>query len=140
LVNSFFIRTPKTCPARTAACNDYAKPVLLARNPATFRKALRAARFELHTKYWPTCLASSGNLARRNFALQQFLQRRGLTIGNAAGNNQFEVAQIGGHVIRKTVRSDPAADVHADGGQLFFGAGFADPNSSLTSQAMRTHF
>src|SRR5690348_11959214 len=37
-------------------------------------------------------------------------------LGEAAGNDVMEIAQIGGDVQRETVRSHPTADVHADGG------------------------
>jgi hypothetical protein len=39
-------------------------------------------------------------------------------LGEAARNNVLKIAQVGRDVERETVRCDPSADVHADGGDL----------------------
>ena len=59
--------------------------------------------------------------AARHRPAQQLLERSGAAIGDAARHDQIEIAQIGGDVVGKAVRRDPAADVHADGAELFFG-------------------
>src|SRR5213080_3194437 len=71
-----------------------------------------------------------------NAAPQQFLQRRGFALGDPARHDQIEIPQVRGHVVRKSVRSDPAADVNSDGRELFFGVPDADPDSRLTGNAL----
>src|SRR5580704_19571085 len=61
------------------------------------------------------------HLGRRDAAVKEFFQRGGFAFSDAAGNDEVEITQVGGHVVRKTVRSNPAADVYADGGKFFFG-------------------
>jgi hypothetical protein len=54
-----------------------------------------------------------GNLFQRGAHAQ--LRHGGHRLGQAAGNDVLEIAQVGGDVQRETVRGDPSADVHADG-------------------------
>ena len=54
--------------------------------------------------------------------LAEFLLHRGYRLGgDAAGDDQVEIAEIGIHVEGEAVRSDEAGDVDADGGELGFG-------------------
>ncbi len=53
-------------------------------------------------------------------AIEEFFERGGFAVSYAARNDQVEIAKIGGDVEGKAVRSDPAADVDADGGEFFF--------------------
>src|ERR1700733_13581494 len=59
------------------------------------------------------------------------------------GNDVLKVAQIGRMIQRKTVRSDPAADMHADGGHflpIYPHAGAARNSSSwYTEVRKRVH-
>lgn len=74
----------------------------------------------------------------RNVALKEFFERSSFAIGNAAGNDQIEVAEIGGDVKGQAVGSDPAADVDADGGEFFLGdiVGGLDPDAGLAGDAI----
>ncbi len=86
-----------------------------------------------------------------NAAAQEFLERCGFATGNAAGNDQIEEPQIGRNIVSKAVRSNPAANVHANGAKLFgcqvskapATAGGRNtrrnPHSGLASLAMRCH-
>src|SRR5580704_14936049 len=53
-------------------------------------------------------------------------ERCDAAIGDAAGDDQVEVVQIGGHVERKTMARHPSSDTNADGSQLVL----ADPDAS----------
>ncbi len=59
-------------------------------------------------------------LVERDVALEKFFESRGFAIGDAAGNDKVEETQVGCDVVGKAVRSDPAADVHADSRKFFF--------------------
>src|SRR5882757_3714807 len=54
-------------------------------------------------------------------AVEKFFKGGGFAVGDAAGNDQVEVAEVGGDVEGEAVGGDPAADVDADGGEFFFG-------------------
>ncbi len=69
-------------------------------------------------------------------APQQFLQRRRFPVGDAARHDQVEITQIRRHVVRKSVRSNPAADVHADRRQFFLGIPGPYPNSCFSGNAL----
>jgi len=72
---------------------------------------------------------------------EQCFERGGAAIRNAAGDDQIEVAKVGGDVVGETVGGNPAADVDADGGEFSFGGVRAcaglDPDASLTGDAIR---
>ena len=74
----------------------------------------------------------------RDVAAEEFFERGGFAVGDAAGNDEVEITQIGGDVVSKTVGSDPAADVYANGGEFFFGdiAGGLDPDASLAGDTI----
>src|SRR5579883_1567476 len=60
-------------------------------------------------------------------------------IGDAAGDDEVEVAQVGGDVEREAVRGDAARDVHADGGDFLLGDGAAGdgPDAGASGDALR---
>jgi len=70
-------------------------------------------------------------------ALEEFFERGGFAVSNAARDDQIEVAQIGGDVVGEAVGSDPAADVDADGSEFFFRGSGLDPDARFTRDAIR---
>ncbi len=68
--------------------------------------------------------------------VEEFFERSGFAFSDAAGDDEIEVTEIGGNVIGKAVRSDPAADVHADGGELFFRGRGGNPDAGLAGDAI----
>ena len=56
-------------------------------------------------------------------AVEEFFEGGGFSFGDTAWNDQVEITQVGGDVVREAVGSDPTSDVHADGGEFFFGCG-----------------
>ena len=78
---------------------------------------------------WRTSLSAT-SLELTSAPEQKFLQRRRALTGDAAGHDQIEIAQIGRNIVREAVRSDPAAQMHAERGELFRRpAGRIDPNA-----------
>src|SRR6267142_4342773 len=71
-------------------------------------------------------------------AVEKFFERGGFAVGDAAGNDQVEVAEVGGDVEGEAVGGDPAADVDADGGELFFRdiARGLDPDAGFAGNAV----
>ena len=63
--------------------------------------------------------------AAATLRFSSFSSEVALRSADAAGNDQVEITQVGGNVVGETVGSDPAADVHADGGEFFFGSGYS---------------
>ena len=72
-----------------------------------------------------------------NVAVQELFKRSGFAVGDAAGNDQVEVAKVGGNVEGEAVRSDPATDVNADSGKFLFGNIFwgLEPDAGLAWDA-----
>src|SRR2546423_1503099 len=60
-----------------------------------------------------------GDFAKIDRAAKKLFKRSGFAAGDAAGNDQVEVAQIRGNIVGETVRSNPAAEVYADSTELF---------------------
>ena len=87
---------------------------------------------EMRNESWPDFLAG-------DCAIQHALERRGALPGDAARNDQIKVSQIGGHIVREAVRSDPAAQVHAKRRELFFAGGVIHPNSVVGRDAASSH-
>jgi hypothetical protein len=56
----------------------------------------------------------------RYIAVEELFEGGGLSVGDAAGNDEVEVAEVCGDIEGETVGGDPAADVDADGGEFFF--------------------
>ena len=71
-------------------------------------------------KGWPSDARDGALLQLTDTALEKFFEGGGFAVGDAAGNDEVEVTQIGGDVVGKTVGGDPAADVDANGGEFFF--------------------
>src|SRR5579862_7668491 len=71
-------------------------------------------------------------------AMEELFEGGGFAVGDAAGNDEVEIAQVGRNVVGKAVGSDPAAQVHADGGEFFFGdgGGWLDPDTGFTGDAI----
>src|SRR5208283_2142281 len=70
---------------------------------------------------------------------EKLFKRCGFATRDATGNNQIEIAQVRRNVVGKAVGGDPAAKVHADGGEFFF-SGIAlrvgiDPNARFPGNA-----
>jgi hypothetical protein len=76
------------------------------------------------------------DLVERHIALEKFLKGGGFTIGDAAGNDEVEIAEIGCNVIGKAVRGNPSADVNADGREFFFGGRGWDPDACFSGDAI----
>ena len=73
--------------------------------------------------------------ALRSSSLAEFLLHgRDWLCGDAAGDDQVEVAEVGVHVEREAVGRDEAGDVDADGGEFGFGS-FAGDTGSPSSFA-----
>src|SRR5882762_1539469 len=74
----------------------------------------------------------------RDVAVEKFFEGGGFAVGDAAGNDEVEIAEVGGDVEGETVGGDPAADVDADGGEFFFGdiARRLDPNAGFAGDAV----
>ena len=51
-------------------------------------------------------------------------------------HNEVKEAQVGRNIVGKSVRSDPAAQVHSQSGEFFFARRSAHPNTMLLSQAL----
>ena len=75
---------------------------------------------------------------QRDVAVKEFFERGGFAVGDATGNDEVEETQVGANVVGKTVRCNPAADVHTDGGEFFFLdiAGQLHPSSGLAGNAV----
>lgn len=78
------------------------------------------------------------NFVERDIALEELFEGGGFAVGDAAGNDEIEITQVGGDVIGKAVRGDPAADVDADGGEFFLGgiARRLDPDAGFAGDAI----
>jgi hypothetical protein len=78
------------------------------------------------------------HFVRRDIAVEEFFERGGFAIGDAAGNDEVEVAEVGGDVEGETVGGDPAADVDADGSEFLFGdiAGRLHPDAGFAGDAI----
>jgi hypothetical protein len=74
----------------------------------------------------------------RDVAVKEFFEGSGFAVGDAAGNDQVKIAEVGGDVEGETVGGDPAADVDADGGEFFFGdiARRLNPEAGFAGDAM----
>src|ERR1700720_4489593 len=74
----------------------------------------------------------------QNVAVEEFFEGGGFAVGDAAGNDEVEVAEVGGDVVGKAVGGDPATDVDADGGEFFFGdiARRLDPDAGFAGDAI----
>ena len=73
-------------------------------------------------------------------AIQDAFERRSAFAGNAAWHDQVKVSQIGGNIVREAMRSDPAAEVHAEGGEFFFACGLSDPYAVAIRDAFGRDF
>lgn len=80
------------------------------------------------------------DFVERDGTLEKFFERGGFAAGNTTGNDEVEVAQVGSNVVSKTVRGNPAAEMHADCGELFFRdiAGRLNPNAGFSGDAIRS--
>jgi hypothetical protein len=78
-------------------------------------------------------------LVERDSAGEEFFERGGLAIGDAAGNDKIEVAEVGGDVVSEAVRGDPAADVNADGGEFLFAGAVLHPDAGFAGNAIGGH-
>ena len=69
----------------------------------------------------------------RDVAVEEFFEGGGFAVGDAAGNDEVEIAEVCGDVEGEAVGGDPAADVDTDGGEFFFGdiAGRLDPDAGF---------
>ena len=56
-----------------------------------------------------------------NIAAEESFKGGSFAVGDAARNDEIEIAQVGRDVVGKAVGSHPAADVDADGGKFFLG-------------------
>jgi hypothetical protein len=63
--------------------------------------------------------------------VEKFFQGSGLAVGQAAGDDEVEIAEISGDIVGKAVGSDPAADMDADGSEFFFGGVGRDPDAGF---------
>src|SRR5260221_9165330 len=74
----------------------------------------------------------------RGVAVEEFIEGGSFAVGDAAGNDEVEIAEVGGDVEGETVGGDPAADVDADGGEFFFGdiARRLDPDAGFAGDAI----
>ena len=64
------------------------------------------------------------DLFHRNSPTDELAEGGDALVGNAAGDDQIEVAEVGAHVEREAVARDPAADPDADRRELLV----ADPD------------
>jgi hypothetical protein len=71
-------------------------------------------------------------------AVEELFKGGGFAVGDAAGNDKVEIAEVGGDVVSEAVGGDPAADVDADGGKFFFGyvAGGLNPDAGFAGDAI----
>ena len=69
------------------------------------------------------------------------LQRGDRAVGDAAGDDPVEVAEVGGDVEREAVRGDGLRDMDADGGDLLFANAAAGqgPDAGEFADALRGH-
>jgi hypothetical protein len=74
----------------------------------------------------------------RYVAVKEFFEGSGFAVGDAAGNDEVEVAKVGGDVEGEAVGGDPAADMDADGGEFLFRdiAWGLDPDAGLAGDAI----
>jgi len=81
---------------------------------------------------------AGADFVERHVAMEELFERGGFAVGDTAGNDEVEVAQIGGNIVGEAVRSDPAADVDTDSSELFFGnsARRLDPDAGFAWDAM----
>src|SRR6266566_2761928 len=76
---------------------------------------------------------SRGGLGALDAPVQQLFERGRLAVRNAAGDDEVEIAQVGGNIVGEPVRSDPPADVHANRGEFFGSAARGSrPNAGFT--------
>jgi len=70
-------------------------------------------------------------------AVEEFFEGGGFAVGDAAGNDEVEIAEVGGDVESETVGRNPATDVDADGGEFFFAdvARRLNPDAGLAGNA-----
>src|SRR5579863_1143302 len=76
------------------------------------------------------------DLVHRNGAVEGALERRDTFIGNAARYHQVKVAQVGRNIVGKAVRRDPAAEMHAEGAELFVTRWSFDPHPMAAFDAL----
>src|SRR6266849_5869431 len=78
------------------------------------------------------------HFVQRDIAVEEFFEGGGFAIGDAAGNDEVEVAEVGGNVEGEAVGGDPAADMDTDGGKFFFGdiGGRLDPDAGFAGDAI----
>jgi hypothetical protein len=69
-------------------------------------------------------------------ALEEFFKGSGFAIGDAARDDEIEIAEIGRDIVSETVGGDPAADVDADGSEFFFLGSGLDPNAGFARDAV----
>ena len=75
---------------------------------------------------------------QREIAVEEFFEGGGFAVRDAAGDDEVEVAEVGGDVECEAVGGDPAADVDANSGEFFFGdiANGLDPDASFAGYAI----
>jgi hypothetical protein len=73
------------------------------------------------------------DLLHRDGAPQHLLQRGHGAVGNPAGHNRLEQAQVVVHIQREAVHADPLGHLDADRGDF----GVADPYARVARLAMR---
>src|ERR1700739_3535510 len=67
---------------------------------------------------------------------EKFFEGGGFAISDAAGNDEIEVAEVGGDVVSEAVGGDPAANVDTNGGEFFFHGTCLDPNAGFAGDAI----
>src|SRR5690242_14171339 len=78
------------------------------------------------------------DFVERDVAVEKFFEGGGFAVGDAAWNDEVEVAEVGGDIEGEAVGGDPSADVDADGRKLFFRniSGGLNPDAGLAWDAI----
>src|SRR6202034_4790530 len=69
-------------------------------------------------------------------AAEGAIQRRDAFAADAARHDEVEAAEIDRDIVREAVRSDPTAQMHAEGAQFLFAARSVEPRAALAVDSL----
>jgi len=76
------------------------------------------------------------DFGKRDAAGEKLFERRGFAVDDATRNDEVEMTQVGRNVVGQAMRSDPTADVHANGGKFLFAVASGYPDAGFARNAV----